>query len=136
MSEVKGSFPQFKGIMYEPQFLTPDAVDKAVIADNAKVVVVSTVTNDANDWIVLPELYRVPNGHEITILCNAGGNFEMRTPINSTNKINNVDSSDNAVEYLCTDTYVIYVVKIDDTIGWMAHDYTQIGTVVAAHTPN
>lgn len=131
-----GNFPKVKGIHYRTQFVTPDAVSKGVIADNAKSVCVNVVTNDANDWIVLPLLSRVPNGHEITIVCSAGTNFEMRTPADSNNKINNVDCDGGANEYLCTDTEVMKVVKIDSTIGWMVHSYSAVGAVVAAVVPH
>lgn len=98
-------------------------------------VTVGGVTNDANDFIVLPSLEDVPNGHEITIIAQAGSNFEMRTPASSAEEINSEDC-DGTKEYLVTDTHITKVIKINDTIGWMAHAYTAIGAVVTAVVPD
>ena len=142
MNTSNSTNPVFDGIWFRPRIVTPndvspaaDAIGTNCIAPTDKVVEVAAVTNNANDWIVLPSLANVPNGHEITILCNAGGNFEMRTPAASNEKINNVDS-DGSNEYLCTDTEVIKVVKISNSVGWMAHAYTAIGAVATAVTPH
>lgn len=135
MAISKGKYPVTKGISFAPVTVKPDAVSKAIIPVGAKSVIVTTVTNDANDWIVLPPLAKTQSGHEITILCKAGGNFEMRTPASSNEKINGQDS-DGTKEYLCTDTEVVKVVKISDTVGWMAHAYSAIGAVVAAVVPD
>jgi hypothetical protein len=59
----------------------------------------------------------------------------MRTPASSNEKINNEDC-DGTKEYLCTDTEIIKVVKISNTIGWMAHAYTAIGAVATAVVPH
>jgi hypothetical protein len=117
--------------------VTPDDSDGVgnKILPGEQRVVVGTVTNDADDYIVLPPLADVGDGHEITILCNAGTDFEMRTLAASAEEINSEDC-DGTKEYLCTDTEVIKVVKIDATIGWMAHAYSAIGAVVAAVVPN
>jgi hypothetical protein len=96
---------------------------------------VQAVTNDADDFIVLPALADVPVGHEITIVCNAGSNFELRTPADSDEEINS-QNCDGTAEYLCTDTEVVKVVKISDTIGWMAHAYTALGAVAPAVVPD
>jgi hypothetical protein len=134
------SSPVLDGIWFRPVMVTPDDATPAVIGQNAipagaKSAVVGAVTNNANDFIILPSLADVPNGHEITILCSAGGGFEMRTPSASNEKINNEDC-DGTKEYLCTDTEVLKVVKINNTIGWMAHAYSAIGAVVAAVIPH
>lgn len=137
MNTSNGSNPVLDGIWFTPRLVTPDAVSSSAagIPPTAKVVQVGAVTNDANDWITLPLLADVPNGHEITILCSAGTNFELRTPASSNSKINNVDS-DGTQEYLCTDTEIIKVIKISNTVGWMAHAYSAIGAVVAAVIPD
>ena len=96
---------------------------------------VAAVTTDANDWITLPSLADCQVGHTITILCNAGGNFELRTPASSAEEINSEDC-DGTKEYLCTDTQVIKVIKISDTIGWMAHAFSALGTAVTAVVPD
>lgn len=118
-----------------PDDATPLVTDQNVIPPGAFIVEVGAVTNDANDWIVLPSLADVPNGHEITILCNAGSNFELRTPAASAEEINSEDC-DGTKEYLCTDTQIVKVIKINDTIGWMAHGYSAIGAVVTAVVPD
>lgn len=98
-------------------------------------VEVDGTTNDANDFIVLPSLANVNVGHTITIACNAGSNFEMRTPASSGEKINNVDS-DGTQEYLCTDTDVVVCRKISDTDGWTAQSFQVDGSVRTAVTPD
>jgi hypothetical protein len=126
---------QFKAIHVIPDDATPAVVGQNAIPAGARSVVVDAVTNDANDWIILPSLASVPDGHEITILCSAGTNFELRTPASSAEEINSEDC-DGTKEYLCTDTQVVKVVKINNTIGWMAHGYSAIGAVVTAVVPD
>lgn len=138
--------PVLDGIWYRPVLLKPAAVNAGAntdtvtvgnsLAPTAKVGVVRAVTNDANDWITLPSLADVPNGHEIIILASAGGNFEMRTPPSTTEKINNVSCGDAATEYLCTDTDVIRVIKVSTTQGWVAQSLTNLGAVRTAVIPD
>lgn len=137
MANPNGSAPALDGIEFIPVRINPDDANSSVnsIPPLAKSVVVGAVVNDANDWITLPSLANVPNGHEITILCSAGTNFEMRTPASSAEEINSEDC-DGTKEYLCTDTQIIKVIKINNTIGWMAHAYTAIGAVAAAVVPD
>ena len=89
----------------------------------------------SNDFITLPPLKTVPNGWIIHVLCSAGSNFELRTPVNSNEEINSEDC-DGTKEYLCTDGNLIKVTKVNNTIGWEAHEYTPIGAVVTAVVPN
>jgi hypothetical protein len=105
------------------------------IPPTAKSVSVETRETDADDWITLPTLADVSNGHEIIILCSASGNFELRTPAASNAKINNVDS-DGTQEYLCTDTDIIRVVKVNNTVGWVAQSLTKLGAVRTAVVPD
>ena len=56
------------GVKQTPQSVTPDAVSGDPILPGITQAVVGAVTNDANDWIVLPALASTPNGHEITVL--------------------------------------------------------------------
>lgn len=137
MSQVDGLFLRGKGMKLQTQVVKPAAADSLLntVQPGVTQVEVTTVTNDANDWIRLPSLASVPNGHTITILCNAGGNFEMRTPASSNEKINNIDS-DGTQEYLCTDTEVVEVTKMSNTAGWMAHGFSKLGAVVAAVVPD
>ena len=97
-------------------------------------VAVGAVVNDADDWIVLPAIANLPIGHQIIIACNAGGNFEMRTPASSNTKINDVDS-DGTQEYLCTDTDLIIVTK-HTTTGWVGQSLTKLGAVRTAVVPD
>jgi len=123
------------GAMASAQAVTPDAVSGGTITAGVTLVDVQAVTNDANDWIVLPSVADVPIGFEITIICMAGANFELRTPATSAEEINSEDC-DGTKEYLCTDTQIVKVIKIDDTIDWMAHGYTAIGAVATAVIPD
>lgn len=137
--------PVLDGVWFRPYLLKPAAANTGATTDStstgnslpptAKVGVVGAVTNDANDWITLPSLADVPNGHEIIILCSAGTNFEMRTPTSSNEKINNVDS-DGTNEYLCTDTDVIRIIKVNNTAGWVAQSLTNLGAVRTAVIPD
>lgn len=132
--------PDLDGFQLKPYIVTPDDATPAVIGQNsippyAKVVQVAAVTNDANDWITLPSLASVPNGHKITILCSAGTNFEVRTPASSAEEINSEDC-DGTKEYLATDTQILYMTKINNTIGWMGNAYTAIGAVATAVVPD
>jgi hypothetical protein len=129
--------PAQEGVEYIPLRISADASQSSTnsIPRLTKSVVVGGVVIDANDFIVLPNLAQCPDGHEITILCSAGANFEMRTPVSSNEKINAQDC-DGTKEYLMTDTQVVKVVKINNTIGWMAHGYSAIGAVVTAVVPD
>lgn len=129
--------PDLDGFHLKPYVLTAAAVNSSTnsIPPKAKVVEVQGVTNNANDWITLPSLATVQNGHEIIIIGSAGSNFEMRTPASSNEKIN-AEDCDGTKEYLFTDTQIVRVIKIDNTIGWMAHGFSAIGAVVTAVVPD
>lgn len=137
MSIVNGSAPRVDGIEFVAVQLVADDSDSNLnsVPPLAKSVKVTGVTNDANDYIVLPSLGACPDGHEITFLNSAGSNFELRTPSASAEEINS-ENCDGTKELLCTDTEVMKVVKINSTIGWMAHAYSAIGAVVTAVVPN
>lgn len=136
-NKANGLNPTYDAMMFGSEIIYPDAVSSktATIKAGVRSVTVGTVVNNANDWITLPSLASVPDGHEITVLCNAGGNFELRTPASSAEEINSEDC-DGTKEYLCTDTQIVKVVKINNTIGWMAHGYSAIGAVVTAVVPD
>lgn len=116
--------------------LTPDAANGAGATMTAGLTqyTVAAVTNDANDWVTLPAIAGVGIGHTIIMACNAGGNFELRTPGSSNTKINDVDS-DGSAEYLCTDTDVVIIRKATTT-GWVAQSITKLGAVRAAVVPD
>jgi hypothetical protein len=117
--------------------VTPNSGAEAasLIPAGATKVDVAAVTNDADDFIVLPSVALVPVGHQIIIACNAGGNFELRTPASSAEEINGVDC-DGTQEYLCVDTEVVVVTKVSDTDDWVAYDIPALGGVGTATVPD
>lgn len=140
MANPNGLNPEFEGLTFRPLNIvaddaTPVSVGRNAIAPSIRSVVVTGVTNNADDWIILPSLATVPNGHEITIIGSAGANFEVRTPASSAEEINSEDC-DGTKEYLFTDTQIHKFVKINNTIGWMGHGYSAIGAVVTAVVPD
>jgi len=129
--------PTLDGVRIEPVSITPNSTDVAgnTIPATCQVVSLTANANGVNDYFLLPALTEVPNGHKITILADAA-NCEMRTPQATTDKINGVDTSDNAVEYLVTALDVVMVTKINNTVGWEAHSVTQLGADRAAIIPD
>jgi len=132
------------GLITASAGLSSSATQRTPAADNGPntfinagftAVDVLAVANDANDWINLPQLSSVPVGHTIRIACNAGTNFELRTPATSNEKINNVDSDETA-EYLCTDTDTVVIWKLSNTDGWVAQSITNLGAVRTAVIPD
>lgn len=115
---------------------TPNSSEGAgnSIPVGARAVDVGAVTNDANDFVVLPPIASIKIGDQIVIACNAGGNFELRTPASSNTKINDVDA-DGTQEYLCTDTDLVIVTK-RTTTGWAAQSLTKLGAVRTAVVPD
>lgn len=137
---VTNTAPDLDGFHLKPIQIVADDATPAVLGQNVipprvKVVEVTGVANDANDWIVLPALADVPIGHEIMVIGSAGANFEVRTPASSAEEINSEDC-DGTKEYLFTDTQIHYFKKIDNTIGWMGHGFTAIGAVATAVIPD
>ena len=137
MALSNGRTPRLAGVEFTPVTVLANSAQGAgnSVPPLTKVVKVAGVVNDADDFIVLPSLASCPDGHIITVLCSAGANFEMRTPSGSAEEINSEDC-DGTKEYLCTDTQIVEVVKINNTIGWMAHGYSAIGAVVTAVVPD
>lgn len=139
MAQPNGLNPSIDGYTLKVFNVIPDDATPAVLGQNAipavaRNVTVGTVTNDANDWIILPPIADVNIGHQIIIQCSAGGNFELRTPASSNTKINDVDS-DGSQEYLCTDTDTVVVTKTGDTT-WIGVSYTKLGAVRTAVVPD
>ena len=130
-------YPMLRGVEHVPVVLTADDAQSSLntVPRLATVVDVTGVTNDANDFIVLPNLAQVPNGHKITVLCNAGANFEIRTPAASGEEINSEDC-DGTKEYLATNTQIHTFTKINNTIGWMGEGRTAIGAYATAVVPD
>jgi len=135
MANSNGFDPKLKGIRFETIELKASNANSSVntIPDSVKSVKVVGVVNDANDWITLPSLARQDDNHEVIINCAAGGNFELRTPASSNEKINNVDS-DGTQEYLCTDTDLVRCVK--KSSGWICQSITNLGAVRTAVVPD
>jgi hypothetical protein len=77
----------------------------------------------------------VPIGWAITVVAQAQGNFEVRTPASSGEEINSEDC-DGTKEYLLLNTQVHIFRKIDNTIGWMAQGFTALGAVATAVVPD
>lgn len=129
----KGNYPKLKGLNIEP-FKAIAAAAQGIgnsIPAGATVVEVVGVTTNADDFIVLPSLQQVENGHRILVLGNAASNFEVRTPASSAQEINSEDC-DGTKEYLFTDTEVHEFIKINNTIGWVGIGKTALG---ADNTP-
>lgn len=137
MAQPNGLNPTFDTVESRAQTVTADATASTTntIRAGKTQVEVSGVTTDANDFVVLPSLADVEIGHEIRIACNAGSNFELRTPATSGEKINTVDS-DGTAEYLCVDTEVVVLTKVSDTDGWSAFDIPALGGVGTATVPD
>lgn len=137
MANPNGKNPMLEGVEFVPVILLANSSQGTgnSVPPLVKVVEVQGVVNDANDFIVLPSLASVPNGHEITVIGSAGANFEVRTPASSNEEINSEDC-DGTKEYLFTDTQIVKFIKIDNTIGWMGHGYSAIGAVVTAVVPD
>lgn len=137
MAQSNSHDPRLNGVEFVPVTLLANSAQGTgnSVPPLTKVVKVAGVVNDANDFIVLPSLASCPDGHQITILCSAGANFEVRTPATSAEEINSEDC-DGTKEYLATDTQVLYMTKINNTIGWMGNAYTAIGAVATAVVPD
>lgn len=137
MAGYLSNTPRVDGVEVTPVILIAAATQGTgnSIPPLAQTVEVQGVANDANDFIVLPSLASVPNGHRITVIGSAGANFEVRTPASSAEEINSEDC-DGTKEYLFTDTQIHYFTKIDNTIGWMGNGYSAIGAVVTAVVPD
>ena len=126
-------YPNSKHVV-KPSATAADTNSRSIGRDVTQVSVLA-VTNDANDWITLPSLVSVPEGRRITILCNAGGNFELRTPAGSAEEINS-ENCDGTNEYLCTNASMLYLTKISNTVGWAANSFTAVGAIIGAVTPD
>lgn len=122
---------------YSVQTITPTGSESPlvnVIDPKVRVVRLGANVNGVNDWVVLPALSSVPNGHRITIIAGVA-NCEVRTPASSAEEINSEDC-DGTKEYLLTATQIHYFTKIDDAIGWMGNGFTAIGAVATAVVPD
>ena len=128
--------PDLDGVHFNPVILTPDDSGSSLnsIPPYAKVARLGANVNGVTDFVVLPSLANVPNGHIITIIAGAA-NCELRTPDASAEEINSEDC-DGTKELLMTATNIYTLTKIDNTIGWVCNSMTAVGTVVASVTPD
>lgn len=119
------------------QTVNPDDAESATqtILAGASQVRVGAVVNGVDDFITLPLASDFKIGHQIVIACLAGTNFEMRTLATSGDTINNVDCSDGATEYLCTDTDTI-IVTVTGSTSFIAQSLTNLGAVRTAVIPD
>lgn len=134
---VKKTFG-FRGLWIEPVQLTAAASDTNgtnVVPGMCQVAEVTSNGGAVTNYVVLPALSSVPNGHEIKVLANAGAAFEIRTPAASGEKINTVDS-DGTQEYLAVDAEVHRFIKVSNTDGWTAIDHPALGGAGAATIPD
>ena len=137
MAQSNGRTPRLQGVEYTPVELVAQAtqISKNSIPPLAKSVKVTGVATNADDFIVLPSLASCPDGHTITVLCSAGSNFEVRTPASSAEEINSEDCG-GTKELLATDTTILFITKINNTIGWMSEVRTAIGAYGTAVVPD
>lgn len=112
----------------------PDVKGVNMIPANKTLVTLGANVTGVNDWVTLPSLALVPDGHCITIIAGAA-NCEVRTPATSAEEINSEDC-DGTKEYLLTATQIHRFTKISNTIGWMGQGFTAIGAVATAVVPD
>jgi hypothetical protein len=138
MATPNGLNPNFQGLTFSPQDLTPTNLAGTgvlnSIVPSVRVVKLGANVAGVTDFVVLPALADVPNGHTIQITAGAA-NCEVRTPAGSDEEINS-ENSDGTNEYLLTATEIHTFTKIDSTIGWMGAGYTAIGAVATAVVPD
>lgn len=120
--------PVVDGIQFHPYYIQAASTTSGtnyIPADRAAIVVSAAASAQA--YVLLPALSEVPNGHKITLLASAKCNVKSQ----SGEKINNVDSSGGdmfAIEVGQTFT----IIKVDNTIGWVAWALDTLGAQVTA----
>jgi len=136
MALSQGKRPLFEALQVAAVSLTPDSAESAVNIIEAGVTSVrlGANVNGVTDFVTLPSLASVEDGHVVTIVAGAA-NCEVRTPAGSNEEINSEDC-DGTKEYLLTATQIHRFTKIDNTIGWMGQGFTAIGAVATAVVPD
>ena len=136
MALSQGKRPLFEAVQVKAFSLTPDDSESALNIIEAGVTAVRLGANvtGVTDFVTLPSLASVEDGHVVTIVAGAA-NCEVRTPAGSDEEINS-ENSDGTKEYLLTATQVHRFTKIDNTIGWMGQGFTAIGAVATAVVPD
>ena len=125
----KGMFVQPMNLVADDAVSDSDVTGENVILPGITTAIVTGVTNDANDFIVLPALSDVPDGFMVTVVANASSNFEVRTPATSAEEINSEDC-DGTDEYLVLNTELATFRKVNGSIGWEAQRKSQVGAPV------
>ena len=136
MALSQGKRPLFEAVQVKAFSLTPDDSESAlnIIEAGVTAVRLGANVNGVTDFVTLPSLASVEDGHVVTIVAGAA-NCEVRTPAGSDEEINS-ENSDGTKEYLLTATQVHRFTKIDNTIGWMGQGFTAIGAVATAVIPD
>ena len=136
MALSQGKRPLFEAVQVKAFSLTPDDSESALNIIEAGVTSVRLGANvtGVTDFVTLPSLASVEDGHVVTIIAGAA-NCEVRTPAGSDEEINS-ENSDGTKEYLLTATQIHRFTKIDNTIGWMGQGFTAIGAVATAVVPD
>lgn len=137
MALSKGKYPHFKGLAMEPLQVFPNSAQGSAntVPAEVRVVSVGANVNGTDDFITLPSLATVPDGHEITVYCNTAG-MEVRTPADSDEEINS-ENCDGTKEYTVPSGGQVHIFrKINNTIGWMGQGFTAIGAVATAIVPD
>ena len=109
-----------------------DNGEASTVPAYVKQVTVSSVTNDANDWVRFPAIDDLPAGTTIEVICNAGSNFNIRTPVDSDETINGVNA-DGTNEYLATDGDIVRLTS--NGTGWVGVSIQSTGAIRSAVTP-
>jgi len=136
MALSQGKRPLFEAVQVKAFSLTPDDSESAlnIIEAGVTAVRLGANVNGVTDFVTLPSLASVEDGHVVTIVAGAA-NCEVRTPAGSDEEINS-ENSDGTKEYLLTATQIHRFTKIDNTIGWMGQGFTAIGAVATAVVPD
>lgn len=136
MALSQGKRPEFETLKVTAVTLTPDDSESKLnlIEPGVTSVRLGANVNGVNDFVVLPSLRLVPDGHVVTIIAGAA-NCEVRTPAGSDEEINS-ENADGTTEYLLTATQIHRFTKIDNTIGWMGQGFTALGAVATAVVPD
>jgi len=136
MALSQGKRPLFEAVQVKAFSLTPDDSESAlnIIEAGVTAVRLGANVNGVTDFVTLPSLASVEDGHVVTIIAGAA-NCEVRTPAGSDEEINS-ENSDGTKEYLLTATQIHRFTKIDNTIGWMGQGFTAIGAVATAVVPD
>lgn len=103
---------------------------QSVIPNGAKHVIVSAITTDANDWVLLPT--GVP-GQEINGWSVVA--HELRTQASSGELINGVDA-DGTQEAAIPATTKWRAYYVNSTYGWILEAQTELGVDIAGIVPD